>query len=190
MNLHRFKLHPLALGAALALVSLAGPVHADSYVAVDQPRLDDLTASHGPVVSLVTGGTYWHTPDGFNRRFSFIARKHMDGAVSGEWQLVAGTAIVHGGVTCMTIVDDHTARIGGNVLDAHFTLFQEGTDLGWQVSDLGGGSTAGDEVSDLRAFRNAPAGSAEAFCETGALPFGGTDLSIDPIDYGNIQILP
>jgi len=40
-----------------------------------------------------------------------------------------------------------------------------------------------------RAFLNAPAGSAEAWCATGQLPLPGGKLGIDTIDKGNIQII-
>ena len=144
---------------------------------------------HGSVTLAVSGGTVWNTPDGIKRRFSFHGRQYTDGTVDGEWELVAGSAIMHGDVVCLTLVDSHTARLGGHVDQSLFSSFRPNTDIGWIATDLGEGVNAGDETTNLRAFRNAPVGSAEQFCLNGQLPFPGPDLAIDGIDHGNVQIL-
>ncbi len=145
--------------------------------------------THGMVVQSVTGAAHWQTPDGFYRRLTFNARKYADSYVGGEWQMVAGSAILHGTITCLNILSPNEARIGGTVDEALFTLFQAGTDIGWVVVDNGQGADAPlDMTSNLRAFRNAPPGSAERFCETGELPFGGGDLAIESVTHGNSQI--
>jgi hypothetical protein len=170
-------IHSAAM-AALTLCALsAAPVRADD-------------GSHGAVSIMVSGGTRWLTADGVWRRFAFNARQYADGFVNGEWQLVAGAAIVHGNVTCLNVLDDQNARVGGTIENAKFTGFRVGTDIGWIAADRGEGQSGqGDLTSSLRAFLNAPPGSAEQWCTTGMLPFPGGDLAIDTIDKGNIQII-
>jgi hypothetical protein len=145
--------------------------------------------SHGQVVQSVTGSAHWKTPDGFLRRFSFFGRKFADGFVDGEWNMVAGSAILHGTVTCMNVLSPNEARLGGTVDQSKFSLFQAGTEIGWLAVDNGQGVNAPDDMtSNLRAFRNAPTGTAERFCLYGELPFPGSDLGVDDITRGHTQI--
>ena len=174
----KFRPIHLAATAVLALLTLATPAL----------RADD--GDHGPVSTIVSGGTRWLTSDGVWRRFAFTARQYADGHTAGEWQLVAGAAIVHGNVTCLNVLDDRHARVGGTIERAAFTAFQVGTDIGWVADDLGEGASAiGDNTSNLRAFLNSPTGSAAAWCTSGTLPFPTSNLAVDQIDQGNIQIL-
>jgi hypothetical protein len=148
------------------------------------PAERDVTPARA-IAAQAKGGAHFITPDGFNRRLSFTANQYADGSVDGQWQLVAGSAIVHGSITCLW-VDGMDARVGGTVDDAKFTLFQEGTDIAWAAVDGGEGANApGDATTNLRAFRNAPPGSAAAFCETGEAPPG---LVLDEITRGNVQV--
>ena len=173
----KFRSVPAAALAAIVLCALTPAARADD-------------GEHGAVTTIVSGGTRWLTQDGVWRRFAFTARQYADGHTTGEWQLVAGSAIVHGNVTCLNVIDDQNARLGGTIERAAFTLFQPGTDIGWIAADRGEGTTSsGDLTSNLRAFLNAPPGSAAAFCTSGALPFPSSNLAIDTIDQGNIQII-
>jgi hypothetical protein len=179
------------LGTGVVVAALA--LLASAAFAQDPGRSSNATgqnsASHGPVSVRVTGGTTWTTPEGLLRRFTFTGAQYMDGSVDGEWQLVAGATILHGDVICLSLVDPHHVRLGGRVDFAAFTqFFPEGTEIGWTASDLGEGSgSSGDQTTNLRAFRNAPPGSAGIYCSTGIVPGGGT-VGLDPIDTGNIQI--
>lgn len=153
-----------------------------------------LDAATGPVTASVTGGAQWiissGPAEGLLRWFTFTATRTADGTVDGQWQLVAGTAILHGSVTCLKILGDH-ARLGGTVDDAKFSLFMAGTDVAWEVVDGGEGVNAAvDETSNLAAFRNAPTGAAEAFCGAGTVPEipGNPAFEISPITYGNVKI--
>ncbi len=148
------------------------------------PTQHDVTPARA-IAAQAKGGAHFLTPDGFNRRLTFTANQYGDGTVDGQWQLVAGSAIVHGSITCLW-VDGTDARVGGTADDAKFTLFQEGTDIAWVAVDGGEGANAsGDATTNLRAFRNAPPGSAAAFCDTGDAPPG---LVLDEITRGNVQV--
>jgi len=167
----------LALVAACASDTALEPAHEASHLSV--------SASAGPVVHAVTGSAHWLTPDGFNRRLAFNAREYQDGTIDGEWQLVAGAAIMHGPVTCFTVIGDE-ARVGAFVDRALFTSFLPGTDIGWLVRDGGeGAEDPSDQSTNVRAFRNSPPGTAAAFCETGETP---APIILEDIDRGNVQI--
>ncbi|MES2305469.1 MAG: hypothetical protein V4558_08175 [Gemmatimonadota bacterium] len=139
----------------------------------------------GPVVGSASGGGHWITPDGLRRRLAFSVRRHDDGSVDGEWQLVAGATIMHGRLTCLSI-EGNTARVGGVVEQSKFSLFLVGTDVAWYVVDNGEGQNAEDATSNLRAFRNSAPGTAQAFCDTGAAP---TPVTPDAISFGNVQVM-
>lgn len=152
-----------------------------------------LTEAGSPVVASASGGAHLtvfaNAPKGLGlRNFTFTARAHASGEVDGEWQLVAGGTIVHGDVTCLTVVDDR-ARIGGIVTDDKFSLgFHAGDEIAWEAVDQGeGGNASPDETSNLRAFLGAPAGSAAAFCLDGSLPDPGV-FELAPIELGNVQV--
>jgi hypothetical protein len=155
------------------------------------------SVANDPVVTTVTGGAQWIIASGplagMLRRFTFTARQTADGATSGQWQLVAGSTILHGTINCLQLTEidgSPAARLGGVVTDAKFTYFNVGTDIAWAAVDGGEGANAIDETSNPQAFRNAPAGSAAAFCATGAIPDlpDNPPYSIDPITYGNVQV--
>ena len=169
-----------AAGASLAL--LAACTSETPTLPATQHRV--AAASEGPVIGSASGGGHWITPDGLRRRLAFSVRRHADGTVDGEWQLVAGATIMHGSLTCLSI-DGSTARVGGVVERSLFSLFLVGTDVAWYVVDDGEGQGADDATSNLRAFRNSAPGTAQAFCDTGAAP---TPVTPDAISFGNVQV--
>jgi hypothetical protein len=123
-------------------------------------------ASASTVVEAVTGSA--HTLQAVaggvvRRRLTFEASRRADGTVEGSWQLVAGAAIISGSITCFIVLDDGAVRVGGTVEKAFFTAFQVGTDTGWHLEDNGEG--AGDEDRSGRLILNAPAGTAQQFCD-------------------------
>ncbi len=190
MTRHRY-LTPLILLAAVACSETTLPT------ASDAEALRPAASADRPVVLSATGGAQWIIPDGplagYLRRFTFNALRHADGSVSGTWQLVAAATILHGSITCLEPVpgaSQPTVRIGGTVDDAKFTTYQAGTDMAWLAVDGGEGGSAVDQTSNLQTFRNAPSGSAAAFCSDGTVPEipGNPSLVVSPITHGNVQI--
>lgn len=170
--------------AAPLLLALAMPLTCSTPAAA---------SPHGNIVASVKGTANWYTPDGINRRFTFTASKYEDSYVDGEWTVVAGpglgSIIIRGPVTCLTLVSDHEARLGGRVGTSLFSAtFPVGSEIGWIATDnSNGGSGDPDQTTNLREFVNAPPGSAEAFCTTGEVPGGGTP-ELYPISEGNTTI--
>jgi hypothetical protein len=123
------------------------------------------------------------------RNFAFTAVQAADGSVTGQWQLVAGSAILHGPIDCLAIASDgKSARISGLVESAQFTLFEEGTAFAMELFDNGAGASGEPDVStQLRAFRNAAPEVGRAFCESGTIP-AGADLDPLPTEDGNFTI--
>lgn len=161
------------------------------------PPAPAFSAVAGPIVTTVTGGAQWVISSGpyagLLRRFTFNALQPQDGPAEGAWELVIGSTILHGTISCMQLTEidgKPAARLGGLVTDPKFSSFIAGTDIAWAAVDGGEGDGAMDATSNPVAFRNAPSGSAEAFCASGAVPdlTGNPPYSIDPITYGNVQI--
>lgn len=120
---------------------------------------------------------------------AFHGLRLPDGSVSGEWQSVAGSAILHGPIDCVTIsADGRSARLSGLVMDAKFTLFLPGTAFAMAVFDnSAGGSAEPDASTAIVAFRNLAPEVGRAFCEVGAVP-DGTNLEPIPSAQGNVTI--
>jgi hypothetical protein len=173
-----------SLVRAVAALALAGCTAETSTLPAPTAGTDMAAAIDAAVVGSASGGGHWITTDGLTRRLAFSVRRFDDGSVHGEWQLVAGATIMHGRLTCLSI-DGNTARVGGVVERSFFSLFLVDTDVAWYVVDDGEGSGASDATSNLRAFRNAPPGSAQAFCDTGAAP---TAVGPDVISFGNVSV--
>ena len=170
--------------AASALLTLLGACGSDTPTLPAPPITAINASAASPVVASASGGGHWITADGLRRRLAFSVRRHDDGTVDGEWQLVAGATIMHGSLTCLSI-EGNTARVGGTVDRSLFSLFLVGTDVAWHVVDDGEGNDAADATSNLRAFRNSPPGTAQAFCDTGAAP---SAVEPDAISFGNVRV--
>lgn len=123
------------------------------------------------------------------RDMAFQARVASDGSATGLWQSVAGSAVLHGSIDCVTIAPDgESARLSGLVTSAQFTLFEPGTAFAMEVFDnSAGGSGTPDASTAIRAFRNLPPEVGRAFCETGAVP-EGAELAVVPSAEGNVTI--
>lgn len=136
----------------------------------------------GPVVESATGSAHLVNSVGIFRRVSFNVRRYADGSVDGEFQLVAGAAIIHCEPTCFTI-DGNRVRIAGIVEQALFVLnVPAGSGFVLQLSDEGEGHEV-DTTS--RIFFNVPLEDLDTFCETGEAP---GDLIQVPVTSGNVQI--
>jgi len=123
------------------------------------------------------------------RNLGFNAIRHGDGTVTGQWQIVVGSSIIHGTIDCLVIAPGaQSARMSGVVTSSLFTSFQVGTAFAMEVFDNGnGGSGTPDVASEIRAFRNAAPAVGRAFCEAGTVP-PGADLAPAPMDHGNVTI--
>lgn len=144
------------------------------------------TADSDPieVVESATGSAHLVNSAGFFRRVTFNVRRYEDGTVDGEFQLVAGAAIIHAEPTCFTI-DGSIVRIAGIVENPLFVLnVPPGSGFVIQVSDEGEG--ANDDVDTTsRIFFNVPLEDLDGFCETGDAP---GDLIQFALTQGNVQI--
>jgi len=154
------------------------------------PEIRGITMAQNatPILAAVTGSGHIFQPavggGTVRRRLTFTARRHADGTVEGNWQLVAGAAIIHGSVTCFA-VEGNAVRVGGIVESAKFTTFVVGSDTGWYIEDNGEGSNADADIAGRLIFNGAP-GTAEAYC-------GGTYTdprveSVLEIYGGNVQL--
>lgn len=181
----------------LGLVVLLACSSSDRITSPTAPGSPSLDMAGNPVVAQVSGGAQWIVDSGplagYLRKFAFIGNQRADGTASGEWQLVVGSTILHGDITCLHIESGEvsTARIGGTVTDPKFATFQAGTDIAWEAVDGGEGANAApDETSNPVSFRNSPPGSAAAFCANGTIPDipDNPPFSVAPITEGNVQI--
>jgi hypothetical protein len=133
-------------------------------------------------VASASGAGHFTNPDnGVFVRDDFTARVDADGAVNGEYQRVAGAAIIHGTITCLTVVGNE-ARIGGTIDRAFFTPVGVGSDFLFRVIDNGEGEATTDQLS--RVGFNQPAGAAAAFCTSGLEP---VPLPLNE-RQGNVQV--
>ena len=134
-----------------------------------------------PATSASGAGHFTNPANGVFVRDDFTARSDALGAVTGEYQRVAGAAIIHGTITCLEVVGNE-ARIGGTIDRAFFTPVGVGSDFLFRVIDSGEGGTTTDQFS--RVAFNQPAGAAAAFCATGVEP---VPLPLNERE-GNVQV--
>lgn len=183
-----------AAGLLLAAAAAAG------CGAINRPAIDPAAGSAapsrsagrgagdatGPAEYLVTGGAHFVNVTGLFRRVTFEMRQHADGTFDGEWNLVAGAAIIHGEPRCFRIVDGHTVRIGGVVENSHFVPnVAPGSGFVMMVTDDGEGANGTPDLTS-RIYFNVPLADVDAFCETGTAP---GPLPFDALTAGNVQIL-
>lgn len=123
------------------------------------------------------------------RKFGFSAIRLQDGTVTGQWEVVVGSPILHGTIDCLVIAPGgQSARISGLVTYAKFTTFQVGTAFALELFDNGNGASGTPDVTtQLLAFRNAAPGVGLQFCLDGTIP-AGADLQPLPMDHGNFSI--
>jgi hypothetical protein len=129
----------------------------------------DLAAGGIPphLASASGAGHFTNPANGVFVRDEFAARSEADGSVNGEYQRIAGAAIIHGAVTCLVVVGNE-ARIGGTIDRAAFTPVGIGSEFLFRVVDNGEGGAVADQFS--RVGFNQPAGAAAEFCATGIEP--------------------
>ena len=176
--------HPIRACLVVLAATLAGCTDSTGPISQELALAEGAT----PILAAVTGSGHIFQPavggGSIRRRLTFTARRYADGTVEGNWQLVAGAAIIHGSVTCFE-VEGNAVRMGGVVESSLFTTFVVGTDTGWYLEDNGEGATADEDVAGRLILNGAP-GTAEAYC-------GGTYTdprveSVLEIYGGNVQL--
>ena len=173
---HRNKFIVLFLGTAF-IACADGPVPTEGDI--PSPLL-----GVGRVAQSVTGSGSFIL-GGNNRTFSFTARRHADGSVSGEWERVnhvgnASQTKSHGQVTCFTI-SGNQARLGG------FATSGIAPNLAalWHVADNGqGANSPPDQISAQ--FVGGGLGNVAPYC-AGTL---GNIPALNNVVNGNIQVRP
>jgi hypothetical protein len=126
-------------------------------------------------------GHFTNPVNGVFVRDVFTARSDELGVVTGEYQRVAGAAIIHGTITCLEVVGNE-ARIGGTIDRAFFTPVGVGSDFVFRVIDNGEGGATTDQFS--RVGFNQATGTATAFCAPGVEP---APLPLNERE-GNVQV--
>ena len=190
----RYSIHSIPRSAALLLlvgVIFLGcneaPTEVMSLEAPDQAVSNEITVGkRGPVVQSVTGSGNFTTGGGNFRTFTFTARRHADGTVTGQWQRVnhvgnASESKSHGQVTCFTIIDNQ-AWIGGFATSGLFST-PPNNEVATRVVDNGEGSGSTDQIS--LQFVGAGPGFAAGYC--GTTP---TSPALNNVAAGNIQVRP
>ena len=169
------------LPATLALVvatSACEPVATEPITELDlEPQM-----SHSAAGESARG----HADIGFGfERYSFTARRQQDGTVRGQFQLFTGVGTVvemraHGEVTCMTVLPDGTARLGGRITNSD-PEWQEGRPTGtfWTVRDNGEGGVE-DAASTM--ITGTPEFVSQLNCDV------GIGFPPEPSARGNIQV--
>lgn len=165
----------------IALTCLLGLTACDQ--GTDSTLAPELEAAGIPphVASASGAGHFFNETFGVRVRDEFTARSNEDGTVTGEYQRIAGAAVIHGTITCLEVVGNE-ARIGGIVDRAAFTSVAVGSEFLFRVIDNGEGGEVLDQFSRI-AF-NQTAGTAAAFCETGVEP---VPLELNERE-GNVQV--
>ena len=167
-------------------------VHSVFHVTIDenyQQRIlvDNFSAecSGTDPASRVTQSASGHanlTQGGELRTLSFVAIRHGDGQVSGQWELNnrANDTRLHGSVTCLTVIGNR-AWIGGITDQSTNPTTPEGSGVSWRVVDNGEGAEAPPDQLSLT-FVNLAPGVPELRCRN-APPY-----PVLPVEAGNIQV--
>ena len=121
----------------------------------------------GAVTQSVSGSGNFTDANGDFRTFSFNAKLHADGSVSGQWERVnhrenASESKSHGVVTCFTI-DGNQAWLGGYATSGVFSDAPN-NEVYWRVMDNGQGNNSDPDQISLQAVGRVP-GTASFYCE-------------------------
>jgi hypothetical protein len=139
------------------------------------------------VVQSVRGSGNINDGGGNFRTFAFVASRHEDGSVSGEWQRVVhvdeSQTKAHGTITCFKI-EGNKARLAGFVKSGQFST-PPNNGVAWRVVDNGQGANDSADQISLQ-FQGLSPDVLEPYCEG---VFGDIPDLIDVL-VGNIQITP
>lgn len=173
----------------LALIALAcGPT------APETSRMDgsSLEANSGEVVEKVTGGGQFVHPAFGTVTFSFVAIRHADGGVTGQFQQHQPFFgfTYKGDVTCFAVDPvNHRAWIGGILTQSNDPdpVTEIGDDAWFRVLDTGNNSSEPDR-STFMGFEQPPPGivTSEEYCQLKIWPDGNARTW--PVVHGNIVI--
>jgi hypothetical protein len=173
----------------LALIALAC-----GQTATETSRLETggLDVNSAGVAEKVTGGGQFVHPVFGTVTFGFVAIRHADGSVSGQFhqnQHDLGFKY-KGDVTCFaTDPDNHRAWIGGVLTGSNDPdpVTEVGDDAWFRVLDLGEGQSPPDR-STFMGFEQPPPGivTSEEYCQLRIWPEG--DARTWPVVSGNIVI--
>jgi hypothetical protein len=154
----RYATAVAGIACGFALTACADP----PPVSPELRRLDVAPADAGQVIQAVHGGAHIEIA-GELRTFTFSARKTADGAVTGEFQIIARQVdrITHGRITCMRVLGN--AAWLGVVIERDDSGVSTGAEGRFRVVDLGPGGSGPQDLVSLLAFSFAP-GFAQAFC--------------------------
>ncbi len=152
---------------------------------------DRLAGGQG-VAELVTGSGEFVHPDFGSIAFGFVAVRHRDGSVSGEFfqdQPFFGFTYT-GDVTCFAVDQvNHRAWIGGVVTSSNDPdpVTEVGDDVWFRVLDAGKGSADPDR-STFFGFEQPPPGivTSEEYCQLKIWPEGNARAW--PVESGNVVI--
>ncbi len=121
-------------------------------------------------------------------KYSASAVRQSDGSVAGSFELheiyADHTDRLHGVATCLTVLPDGTARVGGIVTESTYPNdgYVGGAAL-WLVQDNGQGrNSPPDMATDIR--YGVAAGVAQAWCDGANVP----SMGMNPVVRGNIQV--
>lgn len=119
---------------------------------------------------------------GESRTFTFNAKQHADGSVTGEFQIIARQVdrVTHGRITCMTVLG-RSAWLGG-VIERDDSGVSTGAEARFRVVDLGQAPGGSPDLVSLLNFIFVP-GAAQSYCNAipsfpALMPTGGGELTV------------
>jgi hypothetical protein len=148
-------------------------------------------AGSATVLESASGHGTLDSPDGKKRQFSFNAKLHADGTVTGQAQLVNPNFLVgnqpyrlHVDISCMKVVGN-IAILGGTTVSTNDRDLVDAVYFTVQDNDEPGRGR--DKISRVFFFDDDPntTGDPQACLLTGP-----TDFPLEPITGGNIQVRP
>lgn len=173
------RLRLISLSVLPAVVILAGTIGWNELVATESGA--EMALYETPQQSSAGPSARGHVDlvpvEGSNQglqRYSFTARRHSDGTVRGQFQVFdnVGTALevrAHGEVTCLAVLPDGTARMGGVITHREPALApSQPAGVLWVVKDNGEGRNAVD-AGTLMLF-NFPAELTARVCHAFTFP--------------------
>jgi hypothetical protein len=167
-----------AVCSALVLILISGCADVPTQPTAVPTGLEaSLQASAGPVVEQASGSGHFRE-DGYQRTFTFSARRAIDGSATGSFNVVirtdAGTRHIRGEVTCLRVIGNE-AWVGGRNAD--------GTAIAFRVLDADqDGSGQVDQVSFHYYSPFYGPVFPEFACRSAIL------LPLNPVDAGNISV--
>jgi hypothetical protein len=177
------------VGAVTALTLACGPLAPNGS---RLPSEQDVDVTSGGVVETVTGGGQFVHPSFGTVTFSFVAIRHADGRVSGQFQQHQPFFgfTYKGEVTCFAVDQvNHRAWIGGVLTYSNDPdpVTEVGDDAWFRVLDLGQ-ADEGLDRSTFMGFEQPPPGivTSEEYCQLQIWP--PNDARTWPVAHGNVVI--